>query len=47
MLMSNPIFIIFLRSLILFSFLVLGFNWTLKDAYWIAIIHDSISLLML
>jgi hypothetical protein len=44
---TNPILIIFLRSMFIFITLVWGFNWTLKDAYWVAIFHDSISLLNL
>jgi len=43
----NPILIIFLRSMVIFVSLVWGFNWALKDAYWVAIFHDSISLLTL
>jgi hypothetical protein len=43
----NPILIIFLRSMFIFITLVWGFNWALKDAYWVAIFHDSLSLLTL
>jgi len=43
----NPILLIFLRSLVIFVSLVWGFQWALKDAYWVTIFHDIISLLNL
>jgi hypothetical protein len=43
----NPILIIFLRSMVIFVTLVWGFQWTLINAYWVAIFHDTISLLLI
>jgi hypothetical protein len=43
----DPILFMFLRSLVIFVTLVWGFQWTLKNAYWVAIVHDTITLLII
>ena len=44
---SNPVLNTFLRSMVLIVAMVFGFKTTLYTAYWGAIIHDTISLVMI
>ena len=44
---SNPVLNTFLRSIVLIVAMVFGFNTTFYSAYWGAIIHDTISLILI
>ena len=44
---SNPLVNTFLRSIVLIVAMVFGFNTTFYAAYWGAIIHDTISLVLI
>ncbi len=41
---SNPLVNIFLRSIVLVIITVFGFKKSFYSAYWLAVIHDAISL---
>lgn len=42
---ANPVLNILLRSIVLVVGLIFAGNWTFYNAYWVAIVHDVISLL--
>lgn len=42
---ANPVINTLLRSIVLVLGLIYGFGWTLYNAYWVAIVHDIISLI--
>jgi len=44
---SNAILNVFLRSIVLILILVFGLKTSIYNAYWGAIIHDAISLLLI
>jgi hypothetical protein len=44
---ANPILNTFLRSIVLILFMVFGLNASWYSAYWGAIIHDTISLILI
>jgi hypothetical protein len=44
---ENAILNTFLRSIVLILFMVFGLKTTIYSAYWGAIIHDSISLIII
>jgi hypothetical protein len=44
---SNPILNTFLRSIVLIVAMVFGFNSGWYTAYWGAVIHDAISLVLI
>ena len=44
---TNPILNTFLRSVVLILFMVLGLNSTWYTAYWGAIVHDAVSLVLI
>jgi hypothetical protein len=41
---ANPVINILLRSIVLVVALIFAGGWTLYNAYWVAIVHDVISL---
>jgi hypothetical protein len=43
----NPLINTFLRSLVVIATMILGFNTSWYAAYWGAVIHDGISLVVL
>ena len=43
---ANPVLNVLLRSIVLVVGLIYGFGWTLYSAYWVAIVHDIISLVL-
>lgn len=43
----NALLAVFLRSLVIFALAVGVFDWSPKDAYWLTIAHDAISLSLL
>ena len=43
----NPLINTFLRSLVIVVITVFGFKKTFYSAYWLAVIHDAISLLII
>ena len=44
---SNPVLNTFLRSLIVIAVSLLGFKTTWYAAYWAAVIHDAVSLVLI
>jgi len=44
---ANAILNTFLRSIILILFMVFGLKTSIYSAYWGAIVHDTISLIMI
>ena len=44
---SNPVLNTFLRSIVLIVAMVFGFKTTFYAAYWGAIIHDTVSLILI
>ena len=44
---SNPILNTFLRSIVVILFMIFGLNTTWYSAYWAAIVHDTISLILI
>ncbi len=44
---ANAILNTFLRSIVLILFMVFGLKTTIYSAYWGAIVHDAISLLLI
>ena len=44
---ANPLINTFLRSIVLILAMIFGFGQTLYTAYWGAVIHDTISLLLI
>jgi hypothetical protein len=44
---SNAIWNTLIRSIIMIIILIFGFNVSFYNAYWVAIIHDAISLLLI
>lgn len=44
---SNPVWNTFIRALVIMLVLIFGFGWSLYNAYWVAIVHDTISLLII
>ena len=44
---SNALINTFLRSLVVISFMILGLGTTWYSAYWGAVIHDAISLVLI
>ena len=44
---SNPVLNTFLRSLIVIAVSLLAFKTTWYTAYWAAVIHDAISLVLI
>ena len=44
---ANPLINTFLRSLIVIAFMILGLKTTWYSAYWGAVIHDAISLILI
>ena len=44
---ANPLINTFLRSLIVIAMMILGFKTSWYSAYWGAIIHDAISLVLI
>lgn len=45
--LTNPIWNTFIRSIVIIVLLIFGFQWTLYNAYWVAIVHDVISLIII
>jgi hypothetical protein len=43
---SNVLINTFLRSIIVIAVMILGFHSTWYEAYWGAVIHDAISLIL-
>jgi hypothetical protein len=44
---ANPILNTFLRSIVLILFMIFGLNSTWYSAYWAAVVHDAISLVLI
>jgi hypothetical protein len=44
---ANPILNTFLRSIVLILAMVFGFGTSIYTAYWGAVIHDAISLILI
>jgi hypothetical protein len=44
---ANPILNTFLRSIVLILGMIFGFGQSLYSAYWGAIVHDTISLVLI
>ena len=44
---ANPILNTFLRSILLILTMVFGFKTTIYTAYWGAVVHDAISLVLI
>ena len=44
---ANPILNTFLRSIVLILGMFFGFKTTLYSAYWGAVVHDAISLVLI
>lgn len=44
---SNLLLNTFLRSMVMFLILVFGFDVSYYNAYWVAIVHDTISLVLI
>lgn len=44
---ANPLINTFLRSLIVIATMILGFKTSWYSAYWGAIIHDAVSLVLI
>lgn len=44
---ANPLINTFLRSLIVIAVMILGFKTSWYSAYWGAVIHDAISLILI
>ena len=44
---ANPLINTFLRSIIVIAMMILGFKTSWYSAYWGAIIHDVISLILI
>ena len=44
---SNPLINTFLRSLVVILFMILGLGTTWYGAYWGAVIHDIVSLVLI
>jgi hypothetical protein len=44
---ANPLINTFLRSLIVIAVMILGFKTSWYSAYWGAVIHDAISLVLI
>ena len=44
---ANPLINTFLRSLVVIAIMLLGFKTTWYSAYWGAVIHDGISLVLI
>ena len=44
---ANPVLNTFLRSIVLILFMVFGLNSAWYTAYWGAIVHDTISLILI
>ena len=44
---ANAVLNTFLRSLVLIAAMVVGFQTSWYDAYWGAVIHDAISLVLI
>lgn len=42
---ANPVINVLLRSIVLVVGLIYVGGWTLYNAYWVAVVHDVISLL--
>jgi 1-acyl-sn-glycerol-3-phosphate acyltransferase len=43
--LENPIWNTFIRAIVIMVVLIFGFKWSLYNAYWVAIVHDAISLI--
>ena len=43
---ANPVLNVLLRSIVLVVGLIYAAGWTLYNAYWVAIVHDVISLVL-
>lgn len=44
---ANPLINTFLRSLVVIAIMILGLKTTWYSAYWGAVIHDAISLVLI
>ena len=44
---ANPLINTFLRSLVLIAIMVLGLKTSWYSAYWGAVVHDAISLILI
>ena len=44
---ANPIWNTLIRSIVMIVILVFGFNVSFYNAYWAAIVHDAISLVLI
>ena len=44
---ASPILNTFLRSIVLILVMIFGFKTTLYSAYWGAVVHDAISLVLI
>lgn len=44
---ANPLINTFLRSLVVIAVMILGFQTSWYSAYWGAVVHDAISLLLI
>ena len=44
---ANPVLNTFLRSIVLILFMVFGLNSAWYTAYWGAIVHDTVSLILI
>ena len=44
---SNPLWNTLIRSIVMIIILIFGFNVTFYNAYWVAIVHDAISLILI
>ena len=44
---SNALINTFLRSIVVIAIMILGFGTTWYSAYWGAVIHDAISLILI
>lgn len=45
--LANPLWNTFIRSIVMILILVSGFKVSLYNAYWAAIVHDAISLILI
>ena len=44
---ANPLWNTLIRSIVMIIILMFGFNVSFYNAYWVAIVHDAISLVAL
>jgi hypothetical protein len=44
---ANPLWNTLIRSIVMIIILMFGFNVSFYNAYWAAIVHDAISLIVL